>query len=198
MQWTFESLNNEFTVNNNGGIKRVKSFEEGKQTVFPGGTEKRTAYRFDFSDQHVIPQTLGIKHVSTWLCFDSASTTYLLALIKKSGLSRVLKIKSVENFLISMLKRFPYGSEEFVIKVEGGNMSEKGVSYECSLRGERQGRVTGLVTARVAEKLVSSSFPPGVFHIEQLFDPFEFIESLADHGVKFEEKEYASLNPKID
>lgn len=140
-----------------------------------------------------IPQTLGLKSVSTWLCFDSALMTYLFALLKKMGLSRILTMKGVEEFSIGLLKRFKFGSTEFVIKVEGGNSREKGALYECSLSGEVEGRITGLVAAKVAEKLVLSSFPSGVFHIERLFTLLEFLESLGHHGLKFEEKEYATV-----
>ena len=190
-QWIFENLSTEFAVSDNGETKRVKSFEEGKQTIFPGKMGKRTAYRYNFPEQHVIPQTLGLGRVSTWLCFDSALMTGLFALVKKMGLSRILTIKGVEKVLIGMLKQLHLGSEEFVIKVEGGNLPEKGVLYECSLSGEGEARVTGLVTAKITEKLCLSSFPSGVFHIEQLFTPLEFLESLGHHSLKFEEKEYA-------
>jgi saccharopine dehydrogenase (NAD+, L-lysine forming) len=193
LQWTLENLSGEFTIHDNGGTKRVKSFEDGKQTVFPGRLGKRTAYRFNFSDQHVLPQTLGLKSVSTWMCFDSALMTYLFALPKKMGLSRILAIKSVESFLISLLKRLRFGSAEFVIKVEGGNSREKRALYACSLSGEVEGRITGLVAAKVAEKLVLASFPSGVFHVEQLFTPLEFLESLGHIGLKFEEKEYVAV-----
>jgi hypothetical protein len=87
-------------------------------------------------------------------------------------------------------KRLHFGSTEFVVKVEGGNLPEKGALYECSLRGEVEGRVTGLVAAQIAEKLVLSSYPVGVFHIEQLFTLHEFLENLGQHGLKFEEQEW--------
>ena len=189
IQWTFASLNTEFTVRHHGTTRRVKSFEDGHRTVFPGGLGARTAYRFDFSDQHVLPQTLGLQGVSTWFCFDSALMTYLFTWAKKMGVSRILTMKGAEKILIGLLKRFPVGSEAFVLKVEGRN-SQGNVGYECSLRGEGEGRVTGLVAAKVAENLALSSFPAGVFHIEQLFSPLEFLESLGNPGLKFEEQAY--------
>lgn len=193
LQWTLQNLNGEFTVRDHGGTQRVKSFEDGKKTVFPDRLGKRTAYRFNFSDQHVLPQTLNLKSVSTRLCFDSALMTSLLAVVKKIGVSRLLTLKGVERLLISLLKRLHVGSAELVVKVDGGNLSEQGVLYECSLRGDFEGRVTGLVAAKVAEKLLLSSYPVGVFHIEQLFTLHEFLENLGQHGLKFEEKECVSV-----
>lgn len=193
LQWTLDNMNGEFTIRDNGKSKRVKGFEASKQTVFPGRIGKRTAYRFNFSDQHVLPQTLSLENVSTWMCFDSALMTYLFALLKKMGLSRILTVKSVERFFISLLKRFRFGSAEFVIKVEGANSREERVLYECSLSGEVEGRITGLVAAKVAERLFLSSLPSGVFHVEQLFNPLEFLESLGRIGLTFEEKEYGAV-----
>jgi saccharopine dehydrogenase (NAD+, L-lysine forming) len=192
LQWTLKNLSGEFTIRDNGETKRVKSFEDGKQTVFPGRLGKRTAYRFNFSDQHVLPQTLGLKSVSTRLCFDSAWMTFLFVVMKKTGVNRLLTLKGVEGLLISLLKRLHFGSAEFIVKVDASNLPERAVLYECSLWGEVEGRVTGLVAAKVAEKLVLSSYPSGVFHIEQLFALHEFSENLDQCGLKFEEKEYAT------
>jgi saccharopine dehydrogenase (NAD+, L-lysine forming) len=192
LQWTLKNLNGEFTIRDSGESKRVKSFEDGKQTVFPGRLGKRTAYRFNFSDQHVLPQTLGLKSVSTRLCFDSAWMTSLFAVMKKTGVNRLLRLKGVEGLAIGLLKRLHFGSAEFVVKVDGSNLPERRVSYECSLWGEVEGRATGLVAAKVAEKLVLSSYPAGVFHIEQLFTLHEFLENLGQCGLKFEEKEYVT------
>lgn len=99
-----------------------------------------------------------------------------------------LKLKYISLFC-HLLKRLHFGSTEFVVKVGGGNESEKGTLYECSLRGDVEGRATGLVAAQVAEQLVLSSYPAGVFHIEQLFTLHEFLENLGQQGLKFEEKE---------
>jgi saccharopine dehydrogenase (NAD+, L-lysine forming) len=189
LQWTLKNLSGDFTIRDNGKTKRIKSFEDGKQTVFPGRPGKRTAYQFNFSDQHVLPQTLGLKSVSTRLCFDSAWMTSLFAVMNKIGVSRLLTLGGVERLLVSLLKQLHFGSAEFVVKVDGGNFPDQGALYECSLWGEVEGRVTGLVAAKVAEKLVLSSYPAGVFHIEQLFTLHEFLENLCQHGLKFEEKE---------
>lgn len=192
LRWTLKNLDGEFTICDDEETKQVKSFEDGKQTVFPGSLGKRTAYRFNFSDQHVLPQTLGFKSVSTRLCFDSAWMTSLFAVMKKAGVNRLLSLKGVEGLLVSLLKRLHFGSAKFVVKVDGRNPSESGVLYECSLWGEVEGRVTGLVGAKVAEKLALSSYPAGVFHIEQLFTLHEFSEILDQCDLTFEEKEYVT------
>lgn len=187
-RWTLENLNTDFTIIHGGEPRKVKGFEDGKQSVFPNGIGRRIAYRFNFSDQKVIPQTLGLRSVSTRLCFDSALMTYLFALAKRIGLSRILMMKDVKESLISVLKRLHFGSDKFVIKVEAGNLQSKEYLYECSLWGTGEAKTTGLVAAKVAENLALSSFPAGVFHIEQLYSPLEFLKSLGQDDLNFEEK----------
>jgi len=80
------------------------------------------------------------------------------------------------------------GSDMLVIKVEGISFNENEVFYECSLRGNGEGWITGLVAATIVEKLTVTSYPHGVFHIEQLFDLSEFLENLGYNGLTFEEK----------
>lgn len=189
LQWTLANLNREFSIRGNRGTQQVRSFTDGKSTVFPGRLGKRTAYRFNFSDQHVLTQTLGLQSVATRLCFDSAWITSLFPILNKIGVSHLLALKGVERWTIRLLKRLHLGSADFVVKVDGGSSKEQGALYECSLWGEVEGRVTGLVAAKVAEKLVLASYPPGVFHIEQLFTLHELLENLEQSGLKFEEKE---------
>jgi saccharopine dehydrogenase-like NADP-dependent oxidoreductase len=185
-RWAFEDLNDTFFIKENGEKKQVKSFRDGKQSIFPEGIGKRTAYRSNFSDQHVIRKTLNIDSVSTRICFDSSVMTLVYALLRKTGLSKLLKLRIVQNFLMKTLKLITLGSDKFVLKVEAGRNQEDGLLYECSISGNGQGKNTGLVAAKVAEKLYTSSFASGVFQVEQLFDPLEFIESISNN-LRFEE-----------
>jgi saccharopine dehydrogenase-like NADP-dependent oxidoreductase len=187
-RWAFEDLNDQYFVKEDGVKMQVRSFEDGKQTIFPNNIGKRTAYRSNFSDQHVIPKTLDIDSVSTRTCLDSTVMTSMYVLMKKTGLSKLLKRRIVQDIMIKLLKRFKFGSDQFVLKVEAGSNREQGALYECSISGNGEGNFTGLVTAKVAEKLYTSTFAPGVFHIEQLFNPLEFIESLKNNDLRFEEK----------
>jgi len=185
-RWAFEDLNDEFYIREDGEEKKVRSFEDGKKTTFPEQKGKRMAYRSNFSDQHVIPKTLNIDSVSTRICFDPAIMTSVYAFLRKTGLSNLLKIRIVQNILIKSLKLFRFGSDQFVLKVEGGSDRKQGLLYECSVSGNGQGNNTGLVAAKVAEKLYISSFPSGVFQIEQLFEPINFIDSLSN-TLRFED-----------
>jgi saccharopine dehydrogenase-like NADP-dependent oxidoreductase len=186
VRWTVENFNTEFTVQEAGTARRVKSFEDGKQTTFPGSLGKRTTYRFNFSDQHVLPRTLNVGSVSTRLSFDSALVTNLLALLKKSGLFAILRYQWAQDGLVKLLSMFQFGSDQFVVQVDVQGIVDgqpRAAAYAVS--GNNEGRMTGLAAAQAVERLVTADFPPGVFHIEQLFEPLLFIESLRDDDLRY-------------
>lgn len=186
ISWTIENMNSTFTAQENGVAKHVASFEEAKRTIFPNGIGERTAYRFNFSDQHIITNTLGVRSASTWVCFDSTLITYLFFLCKKIGLLALLRFKQVRKLMVNIFKTLHFGSDMFAVKVEAyGTVGGQKKFYGCSASGNGEGRATSFVTAEVASNLYTATFPPGVFHIEQLFDPIELIAKLRDKGLRF-------------
>jgi hypothetical protein len=191
IRWTLENLNTEFLVNQNSGLKTVKSFAEGKGVMFPEPFGRRVAYRFNFADQHVIVKTLETDSAATWLCFDSAIFTQIFAIMRKIRLSNLLRLKIAQDIGVKALRRFHPGSNVFCIKVEAiatGDSTTSG--YECLINGRGEGRITGLITAQVAEHLYWSSLPVGVFHIEQLFQPLDVISRLTSYGLHFHHRSF--------
>ncbi len=180
-QWVLDNLNSEYHVRQSGEGKRVQAFGEYKQTVFPVDIGKRAAFRFDFSDQHTVVRTLGIDSASTWACFDSAFLTWFFYVEKKLGLLNLLRIAAVKRMYLKLLGSMQMGSDLFIAQVVAdGTANGEPTSYTCSVSGHGEGRITGLVAAEVADHLYTSTTPPGVFHIDQIFDrPREFIEGFS-------------------
>ena len=180
-QWVLDNLNSEYSVRQSGVEKRVQTFGEFKQTVFPGGAGKRSAFRFNFSDQHTVVRTLGVDSASTWACFDSAFFTWFFYFEKKLGLFNLLRFETMKRMYLKLLGSIHIGSDLFIAQVvANGTVDGKSTSYTCSVSGHGEGRMTGLVAAKVAEHLYTSTAPAGVLHIEQLFDqPRVFIEELS-------------------
>lgn len=188
IRWTIDNLNSKFSIWEEGITKLVASFEEWKQTTFPHGIGTRAAYRFNFSDQHVIPKTLNIPSVSTWLCFDSTLTTRLFALWKRIGLFGLLRFKSVRELIVKIVQTLHFGSDTFVVKVNSlGTVNGVNLVYECAVSGHGEGQITAMVTSEVVASLFATPFShaSGVFHIEQLFNPNEMIAKLEHRGLKF-------------
>jgi saccharopine dehydrogenase-like NADP-dependent oxidoreductase len=189
VRWLVENLNTTFTVQEDGTTKQVKNFTNGQRTVFPGKLGQRTAYRFDFPEQHVLPRTMGVASVSTHLAFDSALVTNLIAFGRKIGLFSLLRYQWVQNALVKLFTSLHFGSEIFVIQVDAqGLVNAQPQALSLVVTGEREAHFTGLVVAQVADQLMKYNYPPGVFHVEQLFEPRSFITTLAEDGLQFHQR----------
>ncbi|AFC29349.1 hypothetical protein PM3016_2461 [Paenibacillus mucilaginosus 3016] len=187
VEWMVDRLVDDFSLTVQGARHRVPSFGEGKAADFPGGLGRRWAYRFDFPDQHVLPGTLGIPSVSTRLCFDSAAVTRLLALAKKAGLLGLLRHPALHRTAVSVLGKVQWGSEVYAaLAIAEGRLGGRMVRYRCSVRGAKEHLVTGRVAAYAAKQIYTGACRPGVYHLEELFEPPEVIGSLGE-GVVFEE-----------
>jgi saccharopine dehydrogenase-like NADP-dependent oxidoreductase len=186
IRWAVENFNTEFTVYEAGKAKRVHSIEDGKQTTFPGKLGRRTTYRFNFSDQHVLPRTLGLDSVSTRIAFDSTLMTNLLAFLKKVGLFKLLRYQWARDGMVKLLQIFRFGTEQFVAQVDAqGKVDGQQRIARYAVAGQSEARFTGLVAAQVAHELLTGNFASGVHHIEQLFEPLAFITKLGNAGLDF-------------
>jgi hypothetical protein len=155
---------------------------------FPAGLGTKTAYRFHFSDQHVVPQTLGIPSVSTRLCFDSEIMTNAIASLKRTVMVRWLQQSWIREKVINLFEKLQWGSEVYVAKVVvAGQLNGRHVEYHGSISGEKEFVTTGKVAAYVAKHVYTSQHPPGVFHMEQLFQPTDLFADLGNI-ITFNEK----------
>lgn len=186
VRWTVENANSEFNIHDGGKVKQFRSFEDGKEIVFPEGMGRRKAFRFNFSDQQVLVKTLDIRSASTWLCFDSALATWGFALGKKTGLFRLLRFKTAREFLVRAFRAVHFGSDQFAIRVDMQGVADRQTTHLASaITGRNERYATGIVAAEVAERLYTGSYPAGVHHIEQLFEPADFIARLEPRGLRF-------------
>lgn len=179
IEWTIDNLNATYSVMDQGFKKQVESFSDRKAFDFPAGLGRKTAYRFNFSDQHVLPRTLGIPSVSTRLCFDSAMMTHLLAGMKRTGIIRWLQRPLIREKVGDLFEKAHWGSEIYAVKVDvAGRLNGGRVRYQGSISGQKEFYVTGKVAAYVAKNIYSQQHPRGVFHIEELFQPIELFDDL--------------------
>jgi saccharopine dehydrogenase (NAD+, L-lysine forming) len=188
IEWTVDHLLADYFVIKQGRRERVTSFSDGKKTDFPAELGRKTAYRFNFSDQHVLPQTLNIPSVSTRLCFDSDMITNLIAILKRTGIVRLLRQPLIRKKTVDLLGKSYLGSEAYAAKVDvAGQWNGRNVRYQGSVHGQKQFYTTGKVAAYVAKNVYANLLPSGVFHIEELFQPTELFAELEDI-VTFDEK----------
>lgn len=193
IEWTVDNLHAVYSVIEQGSRKQVTSFSDGKEMDFPARLGRKTAYRFNFSDQHVLPQTLHIPTVSTRLCFDSSMMTYLLASLKYTGVVRWLQQPLIREKVVDLFEKSQWGSDVYVAKVDiTGQLYGRHVRYQGSINGKKEFYVTGKVAAFVAKNIYEGHYPPGVFHMEELFQPTDLFVDLGDI-ITFDEKIFAIL-----
>ncbi|WP_404389788.1 hypothetical protein [Pseudoalteromonas phenolica] len=177
-RWMLKDINDTFHFNVSGKNVTYSSFTEGMSTTIADEVNTRTFYRSNFSDQHVIPQTLNINSASTYLCFDSKLLTTLIVFLKWTGISKLLKIHWFQRITIKLFKLFNLGSEAFFIKVIGKDSNGKNSANSFSLTGVNEGKVTASVASQLARIMLKSNVKKGVHHIENIVQPKEFVYQL--------------------
>lgn len=170
VQWTVDQMNTTYQVIQNGKYAEVSSFDDGRWIDFGEKLGRRRAYRFNFSDQHVVARTLQIPTVSTRLCLDSRWITRAMSVAKRLGLFGLLRISSIRNATVKAFGLIPGGEEMYAVKVDAkGWKKGKPVVIEQLIVGQREADVTAAIAAATADKMYREELPSGVFHMEQSF-----------------------------
>jgi hypothetical protein len=88
--------------------------------------------------------------------------THLIGLVRLPILRHVFQQKTVQQAVLNTTQRWQFGTDKFVLttRARGGTGT-----YQTWLRGKREVKVTGLVTAEVVRRIVLQQPPAGVFHI---------------------------------
>lgn len=170
IEWTINNMYNNFSVIENGKQTEVISFTEGKDFDFGEELGRKKAYRFNFSDQHSLINTLKVPFIKTRLCFDSALSTKLFFIMKKAGIFKFLKYKKIYKGTADLISGFKMGSDKFALKIEAiGRKAGVKVKTEVFFSGRVEADMTAKAAAAVTKELYNTNRPHGVFHINELF-----------------------------
>ena len=168
LAWFFENLDAAYEVMEDGRRRTVRSFGESRRIRLPGEREERSAYRFNFSDQHVLGRTLGTPAVSTWFCFDNRAMTRLFAALSRAGLGRLLRRPRWRAAAIWLFMNVHIGSDACAVAVRATGRTKSGSKMlELGLAGRKEALMTAIVAAETARQVLSEEQSPGVFHSEQ-------------------------------
>lgn len=179
-RWTLERIGRSFEPERGGPDGPVRGFTDPRMVSFPS-FGRRTAYRFDIADQHVLARTLGVPEVATRLCFDSRLVTSLA----RSGTYPWLLDAVGPDRLARSLEAITVGSDGFAIVVEvSGGADATPRYYSTSITGSEQSRATGLVAARTVETLASDELPSGVHHTHEVIDLRSVVPVLRERGYR--------------
>ena len=145
----------------------------------------RTAYRFAFADQDIIPRTLPVAEAASWCCFDLALFTNLIGIARAFRLGGLLRRPLVRRWIVAAMQRMRLGSDDFVLVSR--TLGQEG-QYWARLHGKGEAAITAGVAAEAARRLLAGTFAPGVAHMEQVFDLEMFFPLLREDGIEFEEE----------
>lgn len=146
----------------------------------------RTAYRFAFADQYVIPKTLPVHEAASWGCYDRVLSTHVIGLVRFLRLGWLFRNPTLRRWLISAILKPHFGSDVFVVtsRVTGEQPNQQ---YQSWIRGKGEAEITAHVAAETGNQLLTGAMPHGVHHLEELFDLDNFLPLLYRHGITFEE-----------
>lgn len=181
-RWTFDNVDSNYTLKIHDEEKTIKSFTQPLKTNLSGN---RIFYLFNFSDQHVLLNTLDVTKVQTRMAFDVEWFTELTAFLRKLRITRLFRNKKVKDFAIQSFKNFPMGSDVFGVKVIAKD--KNGNSKSVIVKGNNEGRITASVAAEIAVLVLDENLPKGVFHSHQLVKDIPvFLNKLKNYDSGFQ------------
>jgi hypothetical protein len=174
IEWMFDNLDAAYEVKESGRAKSVHSFGESIKLRLPGQRAARPAYRFNFSDQHVIGRTLDVANVSTWVRFEDRVSTWLFAKSSRAGVGRLLRRPWCRKFAVWLFMNVHMGSDICGVAARATGRNTDGTeTLTLGLIRRKEALMTAIVAAETARQLLSGRPAPGVFHSEQaiMLDP---------------------------
>lgn len=170
IEWTVDNMNRSFVVIEKGQYRKVLSFTDPERFDFEFELGDRSAYRFPFSGQLTAAQTLQVPSVSTYLAFDSKIYTYIIGLLQRLYLLKILSKPKWRTRAISTIEKYQFGSDLCARSVRAKRVKQgKPHQVTIGLKSYREGELTAHVAIAMAEYLYRGNFPKGIYHSDELF-----------------------------
>jgi len=171
VEWLFDNLDAEYQVREDGRMKPVRSFGERLEIGHPGDAKGRTAYRFNFSDQHVIWRTLDVPSVSTWVRFESRAVTWAFARSARAGLGRLLRRAPWRGIAVWLFRKVRIGTNMCGVTVRmTGQTTDGHESITVGVMGRDESLMTAIIGTEIVRQAFGTDLPGGVLHSEQAVD----------------------------
>ncbi len=172
-----------FDVHVDGVDRPARAFTSPRVVEFPAPLGSRRAYVFPFSDQVLYPRTMGARTVFTRLSIDPPGVSRLLALLVRTGGTRVVARERVRAALARLRgSRSTRTDAPYALRVD---VAYGGRSAHATLTGRGQAHATAAGTAAVVRSLAGGEVAePGAWMPEQVIAPSRFFERLARAGVR--------------
>ncbi|KZL11592.1 Saccharopine dehydrogenase [Pseudovibrio axinellae] len=171
VEWMFNNIDTTYNVQDNGRARQVRSFGDSIALGLPDGKQERSAYRFNFSDQHVIGRTLDVPSVSTWVQFDDRLTTWLFAVSSRVGLGRLLLRPFWRKLAVWLFMNVHIGSDICGVAVRARGQAKEGAEeITLGVIGRNEAKMTAIIAAEMTRQILTMNHKAGVFHSEQIIE----------------------------
>ncbi len=168
IEWMLDNIDTPYQVMENGRLTSVRSFGDSMALGLAGQERKRPAYRFNFSDQHVLARSLNTPSVSTWIRYDGRFVTWLFAVASRAGLGRLLRRPFWRKSAVWLLLNVHMGSDTIGIAVRAvGRNGSQPAETVVGVTGRKEARMTAIIAAESARQVLTSPPGPGVWHSDQ-------------------------------
>jgi short subunit dehydrogenase-like uncharacterized protein len=178
-----DRLHRAFEIGPRDARRKVRPFEEQSRMTFPPPFGERTTYRFDFSDQHTLPQTLGVPNVSTWTTYDRAALARLLARLGDLGVLRWMRFAAIRRLAVLLLSAIRGGSDRFAVAVSAMLVDES-QTINATATGCNEVQATAVVAAETLRRVLRTTPAAGVFQLDELYELIDFEATLASNGIQ--------------
>ncbi|MEJ2766237.1 saccharopine dehydrogenase NADP-binding domain-containing protein [Photobacterium sp. MCCC 1A19761] len=182
LMWMFDNLDAQYQVNIDGQKVPVQSFGDHLEYTPLERHVSLPAYRFNFSDQHVLARTLNIPSVSTWVCFENRFATQTFAILSRLGLGKLLRRPTPRKLAIWLMSNLQLGSNRCNITVFGDKHAPTGkLPFSVGVHGYSEAKMTALIAAEAVRQVFTTEQPPGVHHSEQVLALAPILQVLKQH-----------------
>lgn len=179
INWMFDNLDAAYEVRENHRTRRVRSFVEHRALRLPTQKADRPAYRFNFSDQHVIARTQDVASVSTWVRFEDRLSTWLFAKSSQLGLGRLLRRRWWRRVAVWLFMHVHLGSDRCGVAVRGRTADGRQTAT-LGVVGRKEALMTAIAAAESARQILTETPAPGVVHSDQVIALDPIVAALKD------------------
>lgn len=185
IRWMLDKSSENYSIKSANKTITVKGFTKPESVTFLDESSKRKLYLFNFSDQHTIPELIATDTISTRLCFDSKTITYLFYVLQKLKL-----LKHYKLFGVNQIKRFfdflKVGSKKYSVQIEitGKNSLKTPLNIKQLITGNLESMATALVTSYTVEKMYKNETLKGLRRIEEVLEFNDLKEVLYENNIQ--------------
>jgi len=172
--WMLDQLNDQYDLVINRSHIRVRNFTRRRNVLFEK-LGKRSAYLFNFSDQHTLKKHFSKSEITTRLALDSSWLNQCIHLLHQLRITRLLKSNVIKKWIGGLVSNIKVGTDVCAIKVEAnGVIDGHHQNLTKTIYASNEAYITACVAVKTARNVLTEAINAGVYHIEELYELKEY------------------------